>query len=195
MTKKKQKKKQTTPVHVSLVSSEPINLPPIVVSDSVDDPRTPELKATKKDSFGDKHHQKIYHSSVMGNMNQAYSLVGSSNTSSGAGSHFVSNKRSDSNGIETKGEMDEIFGFSMSEHTKIPTANQIQRLNGSDMVKLNVGGTVFCTSLLTLCSRGGMLAAMFSGRYSPYKDQSDCYFIDRLKPTTSLEMISRIIAK
>jgi hypothetical protein len=47
------------------------------------------------------------------------------------------------------------------------------------VVKLSVGGVRFSTSLSTLTSRPGMLSAMFSGRYSPSRDEEGYYFIDR----------------
>ena len=47
------------------------------------------------------------------------------------------------------------------------------------VVVLNVGGTFYTTSRATLCNRGGMLSAMFSGMYSPYQDEEGRYFIDR----------------
>lgn len=47
------------------------------------------------------------------------------------------------------------------------------------VIKLNVGGFYFTTTRTTLCSRTSMLAAMFSGKYSPYQDEEGRYFIDR----------------
>ena len=47
-------------------------------------------------------------------------------------------------------------------------------------VKLDVGGHVFTTSLLTLTREGdSMLAAMFSGRHELLKEDDGCVFIDR----------------
>eukprot|EP01126_Amoeba_proteus_P050592 TRINITY_DN5993_c0_g1_i18.p1 TRINITY_DN5993_c0_g1~~TRINITY_DN5993_c0_g1_i18.p1 ORF type:complete len:252 (-),score=58.92 TRINITY_DN5993_c0_g1_i18:363-1118(-) len=52
--------------------------------------------------------------------------------------------------------------------------------SASGVVKLNVGGQIFHTTLKTLNSvEGSMLGAMFSGRYSLPKDENGCYFIDR----------------
>ena len=48
------------------------------------------------------------------------------------------------------------------------------------LIKLNVGGMFYTTSLSTLTStRTSMLSAMFSGRYSPHQDDDGSYFIDR----------------
>jgi hypothetical protein len=59
-------------------------------------------------------------------------------------------------------------------------ASAASALGSSGMVKLNVGGHIYCTTIATLtrepCS---MLAAMFSGRFAPVMDSYDCFFIDR----------------
>ena len=53
-------------------------------------------------------------------------------------------------------------------------------LKTSGMVRLNVGGHVFCTTIATLTREpSSMLAAMFSGRFPPVMDPFDCFFIDR----------------
>src|SRR5690606_32379117 len=61
-------------------------------------------------------------------------------------------------------------------HSPLPTQN-----NGiAGMVKLNVGGSIFCTTINTLTQgKSSMLSAMYSGRYDPYTDADGCYFIDR----------------
>lgn len=47
-------------------------------------------------------------------------------------------------------------------------------------IKLDVGGHVFTTSLLTLTRESdSMLAAMFSGRHEVIKEDDGCVFIDR----------------
>lgn len=48
------------------------------------------------------------------------------------------------------------------------------------MVRLNVGGQLFTTSLTTLNSQpDSMLGAMFSGRHGLFQDKDGAYFIDR----------------
>lgn len=48
------------------------------------------------------------------------------------------------------------------------------------IIRLNVGGISFTTSLDTLLSdENSMLALMFSGRYNVEKDEEGRYFIDR----------------
>ncbi len=50
----------------------------------------------------------------------------------------------------------------------------------NDIVKLNVGGQLYTTTISTLCSvSDSMLAAMFSGKYDLKEDENGCYFIDR----------------
>ena len=50
----------------------------------------------------------------------------------------------------------------------------------STIIKLDVGGTIFKTSLSTLTRyEGSMFAAMFSGRHPLVPDENGCYFIDR----------------
>lgn len=47
-------------------------------------------------------------------------------------------------------------------------------------IKLDVGGHVYTTSLLTLTRESdSMLAAMFSGRHELLKEEDGCVFIDR----------------
>lgn len=48
-----------------------------------------------------------------------------------------------------------------------------------DVVRLNVGGQIFCTTLSTLRSEESMLSAMFSGRFDVRKDADGAVFIDR----------------
>jgi len=56
-----------------------------------------------------------------------------------------------------------------------------ETLQRGSIVKLNVGGTLFMTSLSTLVGNGSdhMLAAMFSGRHELKKQEDGSYFIDR----------------
>ncbi len=50
----------------------------------------------------------------------------------------------------------------------------------SDIVRVNVGGTVFTTRRSTLCAvEGSFLEAMFSGRFPEDIDENGCIFIDR----------------
>mmetsp|Transcript_18069 Transcript_18069/g.30088 ORF Transcript_18069/g.30088 Transcript_18069/m.30088 type:complete len:81 (+) Transcript_18069:183-425(+) len=54
-------------------------------------------------------------------------------------------------------------------------------MNFPKVIGLNVGGSVFLTSLATL-SQSNFLGSMFSGRFSPEsleKDRDGNYFIDR----------------
>lgn len=52
--------------------------------------------------------------------------------------------------------------------------------NQKGRVKLDVGGHVYTTSLLTLTRESdSMLAAMFSGRHELLKEEDGCVFIDR----------------
>lgn len=60
-------------------------------------------------------------------------------------------------------------------------------LKTSKIIKLNVGGVQFMTSLTTLCAdQDSMLAAMFSGRHELPKDDNGYYFIDRSGETFSI---------
>ncbi|XP_021992010.1 FH protein interacting protein FIP2 [Helianthus annuus] len=52
----------------------------------------------------------------------------------------------------------------------------------SSIVRLNIGGSIFCTTVDTLTHREphSMLAAMFSGRHTVHKDSdTGCVFVDR----------------
>ena len=48
-----------------------------------------------------------------------------------------------------------------------------------DLVRLNVGGQTFCTTLATLSAEETMLSAMFSGRFDVRTDANGAVFIDR----------------
>ncbi|KAH3694186.1 uncharacterized protein LOC127861643 isoform X1 [Dreissena polymorpha] len=62
------------------------------------------------------------------------------------------------------------------EITRMEETHKIQK----GRVKLDVGGHVFTTSLLTLTREAdSMLAAMFSGRHELLKEEDGCVFIDR----------------
>lgn len=55
----------------------------------------------------------------------------------------------------------------------------VSRLQDSK-IKLDVGGTIFSTSVSTLCKfENSMLAAMFSGRHQLVQSEDGSYFIDR----------------
>ena len=49
----------------------------------------------------------------------------------------------------------------------------------SRYIKLNVGGSLYQTTLSTLSNGDTMLKAMFSGRLDVVKDRHDYYLIDR----------------
>jgi BTB/POZ domain len=50
----------------------------------------------------------------------------------------------------------------------------------TDVVNVNVGGTVFTTRRSTLCSvKGSFLESLFSGRFTAEVDRDGCVFIDR----------------
>ncbi|XP_078354270.1 uncharacterized protein LOC144638853 [Oculina patagonica] len=59
-------------------------------------------------------------------------------------------------------------------------AKKLEHIHFSKMVKLNVGGHLFSTSLATLNKDpGSMLHAMFSGRFDTKPSEDGSYFIDR----------------
>jgi len=59
-------------------------------------------------------------------------------------------------------------------------AKKLEHVHFSEMVKLNVGGHLFSTSLATLKKDpGSMLHAMFSGRFDTKPSEDGSYFIDR----------------
>ncbi|KAL9951606.1 hypothetical protein ACROYT_G044301 [Oculina patagonica] len=59
-------------------------------------------------------------------------------------------------------------------------AKKLEHVHFSKMVKLNVGGHFFSTSLETLTKdAGSMLHAMFSGRFDTKPSEDGSYFIDR----------------
>ena len=52
--------------------------------------------------------------------------------------------------------------------------------DNNQIISLNVGGTIFVTTVGTLTKVPlSMLAAMFSGKYTAIKDEGGNYFIDR----------------
>eukprot|EP00727_Mastigamoeba_balamuthi_P007697 m51a1_g3548 putative fanconi anemia group m protein (1619) ;mRNA; r:997641-1008800 len=69
----------------------------------------------------------------------------------------------------------------VKRHTVAPGV--ISRLQPSDWVRLNVGGTVFCTTRATLCvDKGSMLAKMFqsgSAFVSSEMDETGAFLLDR----------------
>lgn len=59
-------------------------------------------------------------------------------------------------------------------------AKKLEHVHFSKMLKLNVGGHLFSTSLSTMNKDpGSMLHAMFSGRFDTKPDEDGTYFIDR----------------
>ncbi|XP_022808138.1 uncharacterized protein LOC111345126 [Stylophora pistillata] len=59
-------------------------------------------------------------------------------------------------------------------------AKKLEHVHFSKMLKLNVGGHLFSTSLSTMSKDpGSMLHAMFSGRFDSKPDEDGSYFIDR----------------
>ncbi|PFX18189.1 uncharacterized protein LOC111339875 [Stylophora pistillata] len=59
-------------------------------------------------------------------------------------------------------------------------AKKLEHVHFSKMLKLNVGGRLFSTSLSTMNKDpGSMLHAMFSGRFDTKPDEDGTYFIDR----------------
>lgn len=61
------------------------------------------------------------------------------------------------------------------------SANYWSLLSPSNKIKLNIGGQIFQTSLLTLqqCPPPSLFSAMFSGKWTPDIDDRGCFFIDR----------------
>lgn len=50
----------------------------------------------------------------------------------------------------------------------------------TNLVKLNIGGRIFCTTKSTLSSKGeNFFTSLLSGRFSSQKDETGAYFIDR----------------
>ena len=67
-------------------------------------------------------------------------------------------------------------GAFLDEKERMKNINKIQE----NVVKLNIGGTIFVTSQVTLRrDSDSMLAAMFSGRHKLTQDTNGAYFIDR----------------
>ena len=63
--------------------------------------------------------------------------------------------------------------------TDIQRMSEINKIQDS-CIKLNIGGHLYTTSILTLAKGPqSMLAAMFSGRHSVKKEEDGSYFIDR----------------
>ena len=63
--------------------------------------------------------------------------------------------------------------------TDIKRMSEINKIQDS-CIKLNIGGHLYTTSILTLAKDPqSMLAAMFSGRHSVKKEEDGSYFIDR----------------
>ena len=63
--------------------------------------------------------------------------------------------------------------------TDIQRMSEINKIQDS-CIKLNIGGHLYTTSILTLAKDPqSMLAAMFSGRHSVKKEEDGSYFIDR----------------
>ena len=64
---------------------------------------------------------------------------------------------------------------------KQPASGNRPFANDSGMVRLNVGGEIYCTTLDTLRSEESMLSVMFAGRFDPHihADRDGAVFIDR----------------
>ena len=66
------------------------------------------------------------------------------------------------------------------KETFLEMAQKLKNVHFSDVIKLNVGGQIFETSLTTLQKEpDSMLAAMFSKRFKPLQQKEGAYFIDR----------------
>jgi len=67
-----------------------------------------------------------------------------------------------------------------SKHTQEAQDMDNLRVKWSSIIKLNVGGDKYTTTLTTLTQHSGsMLAVMFSGRHEVVLDDEKCVFIDR----------------
>ncbi|KAL9951609.1 hypothetical protein ACROYT_G044304 [Oculina patagonica] len=82
----------------------------------------------------------------------------------------------------------ELFGILKQETKNVrkekeafdKVAQKLEHVHFSKMLKLNVGGHLFSTSLETLTKDpGSMLHAMFSGRFDTKPSEDGSYFIDR----------------
>lgn len=89
---------------------------------------------------------------------------------------------------EVNRHIKKVFEILESEKVKLSkemeafdaVAKKLKSVHFSKMLKLNVGGKVFDTSLETMKSDpGSMLYAMFSGRFDSKPAEDGCYFIDR----------------
>jgi hypothetical protein len=59
-------------------------------------------------------------------------------------------------------------------------ANKLNKIQLGNRIKLDVGGTIFATSLSTLTFiKGTFFEVMFSGRWEPKKEEDGSFFIDR----------------
>jgi len=67
----------------------------------------------------------------------------------------------------------------MKEEKKKMEELTAHQYNSPNVVKLNVGGTVFTTTLETICKGKSMLSVMFSGKFSMKPNENGEYFIDR----------------
>ena len=75
-----------------------------------------------------------------------------------------------------RGEIEEEWEALQREVQRMSELNKIAETR----IKLDIGGHVYATSILTLTKDPqSMLAAMFSGRHSVKKEEDGSYFIDR----------------
>jgi len=58
-------------------------------------------------------------------------------------------------------------------------SSPLKRERKKRIVKLNIGGQIFTTSLTTLTSQETFFSALFSGNFELEKDEQGAYFIDR----------------
>ena len=93
-----------------------------------------------------------------------------------------------SNILEARNLMVEAHGLIESETEKLrrekeafeEVTKKLEHVHFGSSVKLNVGGTMYRTSLETLRKDAdSMLSAMFSGRFDLKPDEDGAYFIDR----------------
>ena len=74
----------------------------------------------------------------------------------------------------------EVNTFQRERSHFMEISKKLEGVHFPDIIKLNVGGTTYQTTMQTLKKDpNSMLAAMFSGRFALSKDESGAYFINR----------------